>query len=167
MTQANRLTSAQVEQVLFTTARLTAGYDMQSVDTLLDRLSVALSSHEHGIGSAGLTADELERASIPMTKVRAGYNVEEVRDVMAHGVETLRAYERDELARRAPAAGYAQPAPGWGMNAQDLIKRLQELQAAQRTSLESPLVTARLPSGRTYSVAAVVTSADGLEITLA
>lgn len=171
------VTSEQVAQIEFTTVRLRVGYDMQEVDLFLDAVIETLRGLEHGADARPaephVTARDVAAVQFSTTKIREGYDQEEVDQFVQQVVATLASYAASPSAaapeRPSPAVALddnAGSATSSGLTASELVRQVQNLHAVQFGAAQTAPVQARTPAGEIFTVSAVTPTTSGLVLEL-
>jgi DivIVA domain-containing protein len=171
------LTSGEVKKVEFSTVRLRLGYDMQEVDLFLDTVIETLRGLEHGRVARPsmplVTAQDVAAVRFSTTKVREGYDPEEVDQFVHQVAGTLAAYAASpsapESAQPPPAVapdGTMGSAASVGLTANELVVQLQNLHAVLFGAAQTAPVQARTPDGKIFTVSAVMPTPSGLVLAL-
>ena len=105
------LTSNDVDNVRFTATQFREGYEQHQVDSFLEKIASTLRVLQAGTNSTGyasniagvkvLTVDDVQNVKFAATRLREGYEQDEVDSFLDHVVETLRYLEGG-----AQASGY-------------------------------------------------------------
>ena len=105
------LTSNDVDNVRFTATQFREGYSQSEVDSFLEKIAITLKVLQERADSSGyasdsahvevLTVDDVQNVKFAATRLREGYEQDEVDRFLDHVVETLRYLEGG-----AQASGY-------------------------------------------------------------
>ncbi len=171
------VTSEQVAQIEFTTVRLRVGYDMQEVDLFLDSVIETLRGLEQGRDARPaephVTARDVAAVQFSTTKIREGYDQEEVDQFVQQVASTLASHAASPSAaapaRPSPAAALDDDAgstASGGLSASELVRQVQNLHAVQFGAAQTAPVQARTPTGEIFTVSAVMPTPSGLMLEL-
>lgn len=104
----DNLTSRETHRQVFKVTQLKEGYDMKTIDSLLDKIAESLSAYETGHPEfATIRAAYLDAVDIPTARFTPVYNAGQVDDFLDRAKRTLAEYEA-----RAASASYGAGASG-------------------------------------------------------
>lgn len=104
----DKLTSGETHRQVFKVTQLKEGYDMKTIDSLLDKIAESLSAYETGHPEfATIRAAYLDVVDIPTARFTPVYNAGQVDDFLDRAKRTLAEYEA-----RAASASYGAGASG-------------------------------------------------------
>lgn len=117
----DKLTSRETHRQVFKVTQLKEGYDMKTIDSLLDKITESLRAYETGHPEfATIRAAYLDVVDIPTARFTPVYNAGQVDDFLDRAKRTLADYEAGAASYGAGASGgavgsgaapYAVPAP--------------------------------------------------------
>lgn len=104
----DKLTSRETHRQVFKVTQLKEGYDMKTIDSLLDKITESLRAYETGHPEfATIRAEYLDVVDIPTARFTPVYNAGQVDDFLDRAKRTLADYEA-----RAASASYGAGASG-------------------------------------------------------
>ncbi|WP_194949149.1 DivIVA domain-containing protein [Actinomyces trachealis] len=96
-TEGRPLTAEDVSHLTFTTVKLQEGYDREQVDTVRDKIALALRAREAGTWVGGpfgmLTSTDVRKLGFQRTMFHTGYDPNEVNAFLDDVARTLAEYE--------------------------------------------------------------------------